>query len=147
MAPVSGKELNEFLGSSQAATLRSNDYCSRELCDNLLNSITTNIKICKYTDPTASSLKFDNNCSLILLHVSIRSLHKNFDSLYKFLVTISFSPNIICLTETRLKGEALIISISPFTSLITLIVQLRLVVWQYTFQTSFNSRFVAINMY
>ena len=84
MAPVSGKELIEFLGSSQAAALRSNDYCPRELCDNLLNSITTNIKICKYTDPTASSSKFDDNCSLILLHVNIPSLHKNFDSLYEF---------------------------------------------------------------
>ena len=109
MAPVSGKELNEFLGScSQAAAQQSNDYCPRELCDNFLNSITTNIKICKYTDPTASSSNFDDNRSLILLDVNIRSLHKNFDSLYKFLVTLSFSPDIICLTETRLKGEALI---------------------------------------
>ena len=108
MAP--GKELNEFLDSSQAAALRSNDYSPRELCDNLLNSITTNIKICKYTDPTASSLKFDDNRSLILLHVNIRSLHKIFDSLYEFLVTLSFSPDITCLTltETRLKGKALI---------------------------------------
>ena len=107
-ASVSGKELNEFLGSSQAAALRSNDYYPRELCDNLLNSITSNIKICTYTDPTASSLKFDDNCSLILWHVNIRSLHKNFDSLYKFLVTLSFSLDISCLTETRLKSEALI---------------------------------------
>ena len=114
MAPVSGKELNEFLGSSQAAALRSNDYCPRELCDNLLNSITTNIKICKYTDPTASFLKFDDNHSLILVHVNIRSRHKNFDSLYEFLVTLSFSPDIICLTETQLKGEALINIDLPF---------------------------------
>ena len=95
-------------GASQDVALQSNDYCPRELCDNLLNSITTNIKICKYTDPTASSLNFDDNRSLILLHVNIRSLHKNFDSLYEFLVTLSFSPDIICLTETRLKDEALI---------------------------------------
>ena len=108
MAPVSSKELDEFLGASQAAALRSNDYCTRELCDNLLNSITTNIKICKYTNPTASSLNFDDNRSLIILHVNIHSLHKNFDSLYEFLVTLSFSPDIICLIETRLKGEALI---------------------------------------
>ena len=108
MAPGSGKELNEFLGTSQAAALQSNDYCPRELCDSLLNSIATNIKICKYTDPTASSFNFDDNRSLILLHVNIRSLHKNFESLYEFLVTSSFSPDIICQTETRLKGEALI---------------------------------------
>ena len=66
MAPVSGKESDEFLGASQAAALRSNDYCFKELCDNLLNSITTNIKICEYTDPTASSLNFDDNRSCML---------------------------------------------------------------------------------
>ena len=64
MAPVSGKELDEFFGASQAAALRSNDYCPRELYDNLLNSITSNIKIWEYTDPTASSLNFGNNRSL-----------------------------------------------------------------------------------
>ena len=42
------------------------------------------------------------------MHVNIRSLHKNFDSLYEFLVTLSFSSDIFCLTETRLKSEALI---------------------------------------
>ena len=36
------------------------------------------------------------------------TFHKNFNSLYEFLVTLSFSPDIICLTETKLKGEALI---------------------------------------
>ena len=42
------------------------------------------------------------------MHVYIRSLHKNFDSLYEFLVTLFFSSDIICLTETRLRDEVLI---------------------------------------
>ena len=70
--------------------------------------MTNNIKKCKYFDLNLNHLKVDKNHSLILLHVNIRSLHKNFELFHEFLVTLNFNPDIICLTETRLKNEPLI---------------------------------------
>ena len=48
---------------------------------------------------------FEN--SLSLLHFSIRSLHKNFDAIYKFLQSLDFLPDAICLSETRIKDKPL----------------------------------------
>ena len=65
-------ELNEFLESNNAATLRISNHSPEEV---YLNS----------KRPT-----FDPNRSLVLLHINIRSLHKNFDNLYDFLVKLNF---------------------------------------------------------
>ena len=35
----------------------------------------------------------------------IRSLHKNFDLLYEFIQSLQFIPQIICITETRIKDQ------------------------------------------
>ena len=45
----------------------------------------------------------------LLLHVNMRSLnkHQNFDALYEFLILLSFSPDVICISETRLRGDSL----------------------------------------
>ena len=47
---------------------------------------------------------------LSLLHVNLRSINKfqNFDTFEEFLTDLSFSPDIVCVSETRLKGEPLI---------------------------------------
>ena len=39
------------------------------------------------------------------MHVNIRSLHKNFDLLYQFIHSLQFIPQIICITETRIKYQ------------------------------------------
>ena len=39
------------------------------------------------------------------MHVDIRFLHKNFDLLYKFIQSLQFIPQIICITETRMKYQ------------------------------------------
>ena len=49
-----------------------------------------------------------NGCyddALILMHVNIRSLHMNFDLLYEFIQSLQFIPQIICITETRIKFQ------------------------------------------
>ena len=46
----------------------------------------------------------------------IRSLHKNFDNLYDFLVELNFLPDVIRLTETRIKLHPLLhISLPNYT--------------------------------
>ena len=39
------------------------------------------------------------------MHINIRSLNKNFDSLLEFLHLLSAVPDIICLSETKIKDE------------------------------------------
>ena len=108
MAPDTDKEFSDFLNPSQAATQIVDDHFSDQLCDNVFDLMTNSIKKSKYFDLNLNHLKVDKNHSLILLHVNIRSLHKNFELFHEFLVALNFNPDIICLTETRLKNEPLI---------------------------------------
>ena len=39
------------------------------------------------------------------MHVNIRSLNENFDLLYEFVQSLQFIPQIICITETRIKYQ------------------------------------------
>ena len=105
MAPDADQEFFDFLEPSQTATQTVHDHFPGELCDNLFYLMTNSIKKYKYFD---LHLKIDKNYSLILLHVNIRSLHKNFELLHEFFVTLNFRSDIICLTETRLKSKPLI---------------------------------------
>ena len=81
-----------------------------------------NITECNYFDiPNLDP--FDRNSTessektLSLLHVNLRSINnfQNFDTFEEFFTDLSFSPDIVCVSETRLKGEPLInISIPNF---------------------------------
>ena len=52
----------------------------------------------------------------MLLRINIRSLHKNFDNLYDFLIELNFLPDVICLTETQIKLHPLLnISLLNYT--------------------------------
>ena len=54
--------------------------------------------------------------SLSIIHFNVRSLQKNFDAFYEFLCNQPCSPDIICVTETRLKTQPLLnIDISGYT--------------------------------
>ena len=75
-----------------------------------------NIKVCDYFYLNSKRPTFDPNCSLVLLHVDIRSLHKNFDNLYDFVVELKFLPDEICLTKTQNKQHPLLnISLPNYT--------------------------------
>ena len=55
------------------------------------------------------------NNSLTILHLNIRSLNNNFNQLHEFLVSIRIRPDVICLTETRIKNDPLVnITISQY---------------------------------
>ena len=51
--------------------------------------------------------------ALILLHVNIRSLQKNFDLLCELITLLNFTPHIICITETPIKDHPLINVLIP----------------------------------
>ena len=100
-------EFNDFLELSQAATQEI--YPSaEENANNLLNSLTKNLKNCKYFYLNQNQITINEKNSWVLLHLNICSLQKNFDLLYEFLTTLNFSPDIVCLTETRIKFQPLI---------------------------------------
>ena len=86
---------------------------------NVFFSLSSNALKCDYLD--LNKFDFDNlNAididSLILIHINIRSLNKNFDELYDFLQILPFTPDVICLFESRIKDHPLInIEISNYT--------------------------------
>ena len=61
---------------------------------------------CKYYE--IDNLPIKNLNSVAFIHINIRSLPKNFDSLQKFLCLLPKIPEIICLTESRFNQDSLI---------------------------------------
>ena len=108
------KELNKFLEPNKAATLRISDHSPEELYDYFLKLF--NIKVCDHLDLNSKRPTFDPNRSLVLLHINVRSLDKNFDNLYDFLVELKFLPDVIYLTEIRIRLHPLLnISLPNYT--------------------------------
>ena len=64
-----------------------------------------NIQDCKYYDIETHLPICKTENSLFLIHFNIRSLQKNFDLLYEFLQQLTKTPDIICISETRLKTD------------------------------------------
>ena len=68
-------ELSEALRTSSAAGLFNQ---LNELCDQIFNSMTSNVIKCEYMDIYYKTLNLQNDSSLmILMHLNIRSLQKN----------------------------------------------------------------------
>ena len=73
----------------------------------LFNDMINNINICNYYDSPdlTHELSFSKTCNLSLLHINIRSLQKHIIDLQEFLSNSSFFPDIITITETRIKDQ------------------------------------------
>ena len=52
-----------------------------------------------------SSSFVQNQNSLSIFHVNIKSLTKNFDALYELISSLPVSPDVICVSEARIKGD------------------------------------------
>ena len=91
--------------SSQAISRIDRIY---QMSDDMHSCITQDLSSTKYFDADRiSSLKI-TSADLFIIHINIRSLNKNIDDLLEFLTGIDTRPNIICLTETRLKQNSLV---------------------------------------
>ena len=102
MAPGSlfDGELLDAPLTSQAADLSDN---TNDMSDRLFNAMTSNVKECDYIDTNVSNQIFaTENDSLSLIHLNIRSLNANFNDLHVFVSQLSFKPNVICLSESRI---------------------------------------------
>ena len=49
-----------------------------------------------------------HTCIYRYIHLNIRSLNKNFDKLYDFLLCLTFTPDVLCLSESRIKKQPLV---------------------------------------
>jgi len=93
--------LSKAWSTNRAAAPTNN---STELCDHIFNSLTNNISDREYIGVEDNNLNLTNEVdSLILLHLNIRSLNKYHDDLHEFITLLPFSPDVICLPESRLK--------------------------------------------
>ena len=104
-------KLRELLGASRPADDDNENFF--DLSETAFNCLHENIAECKYFDfpffDTPDFIDCDQK-TLSLFRINIRSLNKldNFDNFYEFLTTLPFFPDIVCVSETRLKGDPLI---------------------------------------
>ena len=107
---VTDRKLPELLGMS---SMSPNHTENCDLTELSFYSLFHSVSECQYfdlpfNDPTSSIHNIKNTISH--LHVTIRSLNKQerFDALYEFLTLLPFTPDIVCVSETRLKADPLI---------------------------------------
>ena len=94
---------------SQAADNLLSDSESEELSDKIYESISSNILKCNYFDlKEITQIYSSENNSLNIIHFNIRSLNKNFDKFYDFIQSLSYTPDVVCLSESRIKKQPLI---------------------------------------
>ena len=99
--------LNQSLSSSQAIATSSNILYNNFMHDLSFDDAFNYVKSCSNYD-TPSLISRSTSNELFLLHINIRSLQKNFDDLVNFISQFTVLPDIICITETRLKNNPLI---------------------------------------
>ena len=90
-----------------------------DVSDKAFSAIFENIQPCRYSNANSFPTKTTGTKDgLLLLHLNIRSLAKNYDSLVAFLSTLAFQSHIIALTETKIRDKPTInIAIPGFTFL------------------------------
>jgi len=113
VAPSNNKKLFEFLGASRLPDRESDEFC--DTSDLIFNSVLNNItEYIYYDEPKLElpgrKLQTYNQVTLTLLHINLQSLNNfaNLDALDEFLSSLLNTPDIVCISETRLKGEPLI---------------------------------------
>ena len=79
-----------------------------QMTDDMHSYITQDLSSTKYFDADRISFLKITSKDLFIIHINIRSLNKNIDDLLEFLTELGTRPNIICLTETRLKQNSLV---------------------------------------
>jgi len=91
MTSCNTNQLQRPLCSSQAA----NDNFEFDLTNEAYNYFSNHIVDCEYIDPAFNIIR--NTNSLMLAHLNIRSLHKNFDDMHDIFTAWKRLPDMICL--------------------------------------------------
>ena len=101
-----GEQLINLLRPGPTTKQDANNLSDTEkLCDKLYKSLNQNITNCEYFEVTCQIVNGSYDNALIVMHVNIRSLHKNFDLIYEFIQSLQFIPQIISITATRIKHK------------------------------------------
>ena len=94
--------LNDVSCLSQAVTLQSTNDLTDDLCDKISDALASSFSNCQYYDFDLNQMSWSNDNNVILLHVIIRSLQKNFDSLCELLNPSPISRILYALTKHEL---------------------------------------------
>ena len=95
--------------ASQVAENLFSDNEPEDMSSKIYESISNNILQCEYFDLNETNKMYTSkNNSLNILHLNIRSLNKNYDKLYDFLQSLLYLPDIVCLSESRIKKQPLV---------------------------------------
>ena len=103
------RELSGLGNVSQAAEQHLTVSETEELCDKIYESFSTNILQCHYFNISKNNqINMKDNNSLSIIHLNIRSLNKNFDKLYNFLLCLPFILDVLCLSNSHIKKQPLV---------------------------------------
>ena len=82
--------------------------------DELMNFLTSNSNECKYYDVSSLSI-ISKKKALLFVHITIKSIQNqnNFESYQELLQNFNCLPNILCISETRLKRGLITANILP----------------------------------
>ena len=96
------------LNSSGDANYSDNDLSNDfDLSDHLSATIHDSINPCEYYD--INNMPIDKSYKeLFFIHINIRSIQKNFDCFCELLSELPYRPQIICLSETKIKNQPVI---------------------------------------
>ena len=79
-----------------------NDF---DFISSLHNLLANNFKQCKTYETNCKLPLTEKKKNLFILHINIRPIYKNFDALnHEFLQRLDYLPDIICLSETKIKN-------------------------------------------
>ena len=98
-----GEERGDRLAESQETTA---NFGQLQLADSLFQRFSEKISPSLYYSVDSGILN-NSEQNIIIFHANIRSLQKNFQSLLDLINTFTKYPDIICITETRLRGSPL----------------------------------------
>ena len=96
--------------SSQACP--DNLFNSFDLSEETFSSIFQNVQPCQYLNSSCLPIHC-NNIKLILLHLNMKSLEKNYDNLDAFLFDLLCKPHIISISKTKIKDKPLVSTSLP----------------------------------
>ena len=84
-----------------------NIVSSFNLPDVISSSFYDNVCDCTYYNTSTFTPDFQPHLSLFILHVNIKSLLRNLHRLEDLLLLIKYPPDVLCITETKIKNNPL----------------------------------------
>ena len=104
----SNRKLLEILDVSRLADNEADNNC--DVGDLTFSTLLNNIAKCKYFDIPDAKILSSTADGINFLHINLRSINnqENFDKLYEFLIFLPSLPDVVFVSETRLKDDPLI---------------------------------------